>query len=66
MLRVRKPIKKTNRYSPLRKKMNDLKKTNKEKKIYVWIEDVSKKNDRDLNVITLFPEDLNLQEISSK
>ncbi len=62
MLLVRKPIKKTNRHYSLRKKVNGLKKTSNDKKIYVWAEDVIQKNDRYLNVITLFPpESLNVQ-----
>lgn len=66
MLLVRKPIKKISRHYSLRKKVNALKKTSNDKKIYVWVEDVIQKNDRYLNVINLFPEGLNLHGISNK
>lgn len=66
MLSIRKKIKKTNRHYSLRKKVNFLKKTSNDKRIYVWVEDVIQKNDRYLNVINLFPENLNLQGISNK
>lgn len=64
MLLVRKPIKKTNRHYSLRKKVNRLKKNSNAKKIYVWAEDV--RQDGYLNVITLFPESLNVQGISNQ
>lgn len=66
MLLVRKPIKKTSRHYSLRKKVNAFKKTSNDKRIYIWVEDVIQKNDRYLNVINLFPENLNLQGISNK
>jgi hypothetical protein len=53
MLPIRKRIKKTSRHS-LRKKINGLKKTSNDKKIYVGPEKAKQKKDC-LNVITLFP-----------
>ena len=55
MFLMRKRIKKTIRNFPLRKKMNGLKKNSNDKKVYIWIEDTVQKNDRALNIITLFP-----------
>lgn len=54
MLSIRKRIKKTNRHYSLRKKVNGLKKTCNDKKIYSWSEEVKQENDH-LNVIRLFP-----------
>ncbi len=45
MLSIRKRIKKTKRYYSLRKKVNGLKKTSNDKKIYVCNEDAKQKKD---------------------
>jgi hypothetical protein len=54
MLMIRKRIKKTSRHYSLRKKLNSLKKTSNDQKIYVGAEEAKQKNDC-LKVITLFP-----------
>jgi hypothetical protein len=45
MLPIRKPIKKTSRHFSLRKKINGLKKTSSDKKIYRGPEDAKQKKD---------------------
>lgn len=54
MLSIRKRIKKVNRHYSLRKKINELKKTCNDKKIYSESEDAKQINDP-LSVIMLFP-----------
>lgn len=54
MLPIRKRIKKTSRHYSLRKKLNGLKNTSNDQKIYVGVEETKQRNDH-LDIITLFP-----------